>query len=214
MKHTFRPLVFFAVLLSAAAAQAQGFYVGAFAGPAFAHDADIEQFVFRGAGGSVEFDTGSRMNVAGGYQFNDFFAAQLGTGFIYNEIDRIGRGSRGDASLTHVPFLADLVLRYDRPDGRWVPYVGLGAGADASIVDFDRVRARGVFVDGTDTTVVFAWQAFLGARYKFNEWMSLGGGYRFFWADGPSWDVDRARGDIEFGETMVHSFGIDFTFTF
>ena len=190
-------------------AQGQNFYLNADGGLALADDVEISEFVVPARGTEVKLDPGARFSVAGGYHFNDFVGAQIETGFIYNDIENI------DASLAHVPFLADLVLRYERTDFNWIPYIGAGAGGDASIIVLDNVRApNGARVDGSASAVVFAWQAFAGARYKIADSMSIGARYKFYSAEGASWDVRNTRGDINAGTARIHSFGVDFTMNF
>lgn len=196
-------------------ARGQNFYLTADAGVALAQDVSIDRFLVPTRGAKVELDPGVRLSVAGGYNFNNYIGAQIETGIIYNEVDRVQHGGSMDASLGHVPLLADIVLRCDRPESKWVHYLGAGLGGDVSIISVDHVRApNGVIVDGDGSTVVFAWQAFTGVRYKLAENLSVGGAYKFFWADGASWDVRNARGDIESDTAGVHSFLVDFTFTF
>lgn len=189
----------------------QNFYFDAQAGVSLADDLKLSRFVAATPGSKLKLDPGPRLSVAGGYHFNDYIGAQLETGFIANEVE----DSDGDLVISHVPILADVVLRYDKPDCNWVPYAGAGAGGAVSIITLDHVRGpTGGVVDGTGSTVVFAWQVFAGVRYKLNDKMSIGGGYKFFSADGATWDVEDTAGDIKTGTAQVHSFGVDFTMKF
>jgi len=191
--------------------RSQNFYFDAGAGVSLADDLKVSRFVVPTPGTKLEMDPGPRLSVAGGYHFNDYIGVQLETGFIVNEVN----DSDGDLTISHVPMLADVVLRYDKPDCKWVPYVGAGVGGAASIITLDHVRdPNGDVVDGTGSTVVFAWQVFAGVRFKLNDQMSIGGGYKFFSADGASWDVEHTSGDIKTGTAQVHSVGVDFTMKF
>ena len=193
----------------------QNFYLNADAGIAFAEKVDLDQFLVSTPGAKLELDPGVHFGVAGGYNFNAYLGVQLSTGFIANNIDNLSSGDNVDAVLTHVPLMAEFVARYDKVDCKVMPYVGIGAGGDLSIIALDEVRApNGALVDGSDTSLEFAWQVFAGARYKFNQPMSLGGGYRFFWADGASWDVHHSAGDIKTGRALVHSVTVDFNMKF
>jgi opacity protein-like surface antigen len=197
------------------AVHGQGFYAGGNAGLALGEDVRIDRFIVRTPGTQFELHPGGRLSIFGGYNFNDFVGAQIETGFIYNDIDQIKGGGSIDGALMHVPLLADIVLRYDRPNFAWVPYVGIGGGGDVSEVWLDHVRApNGSIVDGVGSDVVFAWQAFAGLRYKFAENMSIGAGYKFFWADGASWDVEHTPSSIDSGTARVHSILVDFTWKF
>ncbi len=198
-------------LLGPNPALSQNFYFGADAGVALAEDVDLRHFVVSTRGSKLKLNAGPRLTLAGGYHLNDYVGFQLESGLISNEI----KGSDGDMAISHVPILADVVLRYDKPDCSWIPYAGAGAGGAASIVFLDHVRAPdGTVVDGSGSTMVFAWQAFAGLRYTLNSTMSLGGGYKFFSAEGASWDVERGAGDIETGTAHVHSLVVDFTMKF
>jgi opacity protein-like surface antigen len=193
----------------------QGFYFNASAGASIAEDVDLKQFLVQTPGVKMKLDVGPQFSAAGGYNFNEYIGAQLETGFIYNEVSSVSGGGSIDASLSHMPMLADVVLRYDKPDCRWVPYAGVGAGGDVSVLSVDHVIApNGVLVDGSDGTVVFAWQAFAGLRYKFSQTMSLGAAYKFFSSNGATWEVENSSGKIEAGMARVHSVGLEFTLKF
>lgn len=193
----------------------QNFYLDADLGVALADDVSLRQFVVPTPGVKLELDPGVRLSVAGGYNFNDFVGLQLESGIIHNEVKGTTRGGSIDASIGHVPMLVDVVFRYDKPESKWVPYAGAGAGGDASVIQLDHVRApNGTLVDGEGSTVVFAWQLFAGVRYKLNDMMSIGAGYKFYSADGASWDIRRTAGDIESGTARVHSVGVNFNMKF
>jgi opacity protein-like surface antigen len=199
----------FALLTLPAVAQDRGFYFNADAGVALADDVSVESFL--GArGGDLELDPGMRLSVAGGYNFCEYFGLQAETGFIFNSID----GSDGDAALSHVPLLLDAVFRYDKPNSRWVPFVGAGLGGDLSVISFDQVHYGGGVLDGSDSSLVFAWQLFGGVRFKLNDRMSLGGGYKFYSADGAEWNVEHTSRDIETDTARVHSILVDFNMKF
>ena len=193
----------------------QGFYVDGGVGATLAEKVDLHRFVVPTPGTKIELDPGARFSVSGGYHCNDYFGVELETGFMFNEIKSVTGAGRIDGALGHVPLLANAVLRYDKPDCKWVHYIGAGLGGDGSAISLDHVRApNGRVVDGEDSTVVFAWQAFAGVRYKLTDRISIGAGYKFFYADDASWDVHRAAGNISAGAARVHSFLVDFNFKF
>jgi opacity protein-like surface antigen len=197
------------------AGHSQGFYFDANAGVSLADKVDLRQFLVPTPGTKLKFDPGARLSVAGGYNFNEYIGAQLETGFIVNNVKGLSGGGDIDAALAHVPLLADVVVRYDKPDCKWVPYAGIGAGGGVRTIALDDVRApNGAVVDGSDSDVVFAWQAFAGVRYKFWENMSIGAGYKYYSAGSASWDVRRSSGDIKTGSAQVHSIGVDFNLKF
>jgi opacity protein-like surface antigen len=195
---------------------AQGWYLNADAGVAIANDVKVSHFITPTPGMKFELDPGPRLDIAGGYNFNDFLGVQLETGFIVNNVNGLSTGGDIDAVVSHVPLLVDFVIRYDKPDCKFVPFVGIGCGGDISSFTVDHALAAGgtTIVDGSASTAVFAWQAFAGARYKLNEKMSIGGAYRYFSANGATWDVDNSSGDIKSGAAQVHSIVVDFTIKF
>lgn len=196
-------------------AHSQNFYFNADAGVALADDVKLREFLTPTRGVKVELDPGVRVSVAGGYNVCRYFAVQAETAIIYNNIDGMSRGGNIDGSLSHVPLLLDAVLKYDRPECKLVPFGGLGVGGDVTVMSLDNVRApSGAVVDGDGSDIVFAWQGFVGARYKFAEKMSIGAAYKFFSADGATMDVRRSRGDITTGSAQVHSLVVDFNLSF
>jgi opacity protein-like surface antigen len=203
------------LFILAEAGHGQNFYLNADAGIAFGDDVEVRQFLVPLRNTDFELDPGGRFSVAGGYNFNEFIGVQIETGMIFNDIDKVSGGGSIDGSLGHVPLIASVVGRYDKPNFPVVPFAGIGLGGDISILTLDNVRApNGALVDGSGSDLVFAWQAFVGARYKLNDNMSIGGAYKFFAADGASWDVEDTSGDIKSGTACVHSFGVDFNLKF
>jgi len=198
----------FALVLSARAASNQGFYIDAGLGGTIADDVKLREFITPTPGAKLRLTPGARLSVAPGYNFNEYLGAQLETGIMENDVRHV------DAWVGHVPLMADVVLRCDRADCRWVPYVGVGAGGDVSIITLDKVRTAGGVVDGSGSDVVFALQAFAGVRYRLTDSMSVGGGYKFYWADGATWDVQHSAGSIKVGEAEVHSFSLEFEYRF
>ena len=193
----------------------QGFYIDADLGVALADDVKLREFVVATPGLKLELDPGVHLSFAGGYNFNEFFGLELESGLIHNEVDGISGGGDIDASIGHVPMLANVVFRYDKRDFNWIPYAGAGAGGDFSVFQLDDIRAPyGTVVDGEGSTLVFAWQLFAGVRYKLNEFMSIGAGYKFFSSEGASWDVSHTSGDIEADTAYVHSIGVTFNMKF
>lgn len=205
-------------LLVVSSVAAQGAEKGPFlnfdAGVALAEDVDLKKFIVPVSGVKVEFDPGARFSVGGGYNFNEYIGLGVETGFIYNSVDKL-KGSGGslsdiDSSLSHVPMMANVTLRYDKPDVKWLPYAGFGAGGDISILNISEFA--GSNVDETDSDVVFAWQAFAGLRYKITPQISLGGGYKYYWADDAELNISGA--DIKQGSAGIHSFVLSFNFSF
>jgi opacity protein-like surface antigen len=112
-------------------------------------------------------------------------------------------------------------LTYElRKCGKFVPFVGVGAGGMLSIFSIDdyvNVGGESECVDGSDADLVFAYQAFGGMRYEFNDRMSVGLMYRFHGTGGPSWDVENWHtgdtiGEISLDDVFSHTFTVLFNF--
>ena len=193
-------------------------------GVAIAEKVKLNQFENPTPGLKIDFDPGFRIGVAGGYNFTPFLGAEIESGFIYNRVKTVigapSGANFGDSSLSHVPLLANVVLRYDQPNVPWIPYAGAGAGGDVSIITLDNVSSPSGSgtVDGSDATIRFAWQAFGGIRFKINEQMSIGAGYKYYAVNNASWDLQTPSGKqtdaIQIGHARVHSFLVEFNIKF
>jgi opacity protein-like surface antigen len=186
----------------------QGFYINAGAGVALADEVELKSFFGPTGGTHLGLDTGAHFDFSGGYNFNPFVGVEAETGWIYNSFRHV------DGSLSHAPMMANVVVRYDRPNCKWVPYAGAGIGGDISIITLDHASGNGVIADGSDATFQFAWQAFAGLRYRFHPQMSLGAGYKYYSVDPASWDFADFNDSIRIGRANIHSILVEFNFKF
>src|ERR1043165_3705535 len=192
-----------------------GGYFHAGAGVAIADKVDLKTFFDPTPGSRIEFDPGFRLSVAGGYNFCPFMGVELETGVIYNSFKNVEGIGDMDASLSHVPMMANLVLKYDQPNCPVIPYIGAGAGGDFSVVYLNQVNTESVFADGwADTSLNFAWQAFGGVRYKLTDHMSIGGAYKYYSVHRANYDFAGVRDAIQLGKANTHSFLVDFSIAF
>ena len=220
-------------LTFALAAQGQGPYVKAEAGPTFTEDVTITEFFGLPQGSKIEFDPGFRFAFGGGYAFSDFIALGGETGFSYNAIDDIeGASSENDSSIGNVPLMANITLKFPNKS-RLVPFAGAGAGV--SFVWFDantiQVPAGGggggagggvvppatITLDGSESDTVFAWQVFGGLKYEINPQMSLGLSYKYLHADSPHWEAEDDFGngfDLRTGHIETHAVTFVFSMKF
>lgn len=194
------------------------FYMRFDTGPAFVQDADVEQFLGPSPGLEVEFDTGWHLGASGGYQFTDWLAAEVQTGFSVAYIDGFNAGGirEHDSSYGNFPILANVVFQYPCPAG-FVPFVGGGAGTSISTLAADDIVVGGSVIDGSEADAVFAYQVFAGLRYELNETMDLGLTYKYFVADGAEWDVEVFPGpdsSIEFDDVETHIAAFTFRMRF
>jgi opacity protein-like surface antigen len=188
--------------------RSQGLYFNTEIGAALADQVKFKEFFGPTGGPKFDLDTGVRFGASCGYNFNRYLGVEGETGFIYNEFQNL------DASLAHVPLMINVVVRYDVPRCKLVPYAGIGGGGDLSIITLNNVGGNGVIADGTDTTSAWAWQAFAGVRFKFNKQMSAGLGYKYYSVDSASWDFAGFSDSIKIGQANVHSILFEFNMKF
>jgi opacity protein-like surface antigen len=204
-------------LLLALALQAQEdrkWYVRADAGGTLLNNTDVEEFLGP-AGGEMEFDAGFVFGIAGGYHVTPWLAVELETGYSINGVHGL------DAAITQAPFTANVIYECNHC-GKFVPFLGAGVGGATTIFSVDDTLSSGegsVYMDGSDADFVFAYQAFGGFRYEFNDRMSLGFLYRFRGTEGPSWDVEDdftggTIGEIRLDNIYTHTFSVLFRMEF
>ena len=210
MTKTIVGLVALGTLLAAPARGADGkSYFGADVGLTLTSSTKVEA---SGGGqsvdGTVKFKTGYRLGLTGGYMINDNFAIEVETGFSGTSVSSIdGVSNVADISIYHIPVLVNVIWRI--PTGmKLKPYVGVGAGMAASIIDIK--DARGL-TDGNDSTIVPAFQALAGIRYDFTDRLGLVAGYKYLYTGSPEWD---GGVQIKFGALKSHQINVGLNFTF
>lgn len=196
-----------------------GWYLRTDLGATHVMRTDVREFVLDVSGWKIEFDTGVRFGIAGGYQFLPWLAVELETGVLVNGVDKLN-GQSIDATFTQVPFLATVVLQYNG-FGRFVPFLGGGGGGVASVLDIDQrfTSPQGDFwLDGAASDIVPAYHALGGFRYDFHPRMGVGLTYRFLGTGGPSWDVENRwvsrDQQIKFGKVHTHAVTAQFNLQF
>jgi opacity protein-like surface antigen len=183
------------MFLSATAAGAQGLrfstegagpYFRTELGPNFTQDGRLTKFG-SSTRNNVEFDTGFTFDAAVGYAFNKYLAADFEFGYIGTTIDSVsGYFVNDDTFLYNAPFLANVTFSYPIPRTIITPYIGAGVGGSVTVFDTDGFGNSSDAVFGSDTDVVFAWQAFAGLRFELNKQISMGVGYKYFSTEGSS----------------------------
>lgn len=206
-------------LVCQAQPQNTGFYLKGGVGPAIVEDADLKSFPGVPGTPKVKFDPGVRFDIGGGYQVNDWFAAEFDTGMAHNSIDSISGASEDEAWVINVPFMANAVFRCPRLS-QFVPYVGVGAGFSSTILDVDEITIGSTTVfGGSESDVVFAYQGFVGFRYHLDDRWSIGAEYKYLATDDASWKVRSispggATERIRLDNLHTHSIIASFTFSF
>ena len=194
---------------------AHGLYFRGGIGPEIANGTDVREFFGPSSGIKVEYDTGLRISAAGGYQFCAYFSAEVESGILYNSIRSITGSPSTDAGLANVPLLANMVFHL--PLKSFVPYCGFGFGGSTSVLEIDHATINGRPLEGDDSELVWAAQAFAGFRFDINDRMGVGFGYKFLTTDQPSWDVfssTSGSGQLRFDYARTHSFLAEFTLRF
>jgi opacity protein-like surface antigen len=201
-------IIFTTPVVGWAEEQYPGPYVGADLGAALTSDTSLKRFPGAAAGSDVEFDTGLRLSLSGGWRFTDWFRAGGEFGFISHSING------ADASFAHFPIMANIEFQLPNKSPI-VPFFGGGPGVSISTIAIDDDNlGGGDTVDGVGSDAVFAWQAFGGFRYRLNDSMSLGAVYKYFEAGESSWDVHHSSTDIRFGRTRTHAISVSFSMDF
>jgi len=165
------------------------FYVGMDVGGTITSDPKLKEFFGPVSPDSrIRLDPGVRLGFVGGYRFADWFSLEGETGVMANEIHSISGGDVDGASIDNVPFMANLRLQLPERRCPFTPFIGGGAGGSASIIDIrHHIDLNGIRAEGSDGDVVFAYQAFAGLRYAFNDNMGLGVEYHYFVTTGSTW---------------------------
>jgi opacity protein-like surface antigen len=168
------------------------------------------------AGNSVDYSAGFASQAAVGYAFNQYFAAEIDLGFASAEIDSVPGFFLNDTFLYNAPFLANVVLSCPIRRTIVVPYIGGGAGGSVTGFDTDGFGNGAVAVFGSDSDVVFAWQAFAGVLFELNEQMSVGVSYRYLRTEDSSFSYPPAFPGagpdlvLGFEGVRTHSFFVTF----
>jgi opacity protein-like surface antigen len=196
------------VLALATAAQAQGqtnrLYLNAGAGVV------IQQSVNIKGGDKIEFDRGFRFDAGLGCRCAKYLSAEIETGVIYTGIDKIGgitvSSYGGGANLYQVPLVAGLVYR---PSSQcpFKPYIGLGVGGVATVVDLKTPLGN-----VNDADFAFCYQCMAGVKYDLGKRVELGLAYKFLGTTDHRWADQGVTLDTQ--RTMSHSILATLTWSF
>ena len=168
-------------------------------------------------GATVKFEPGVRFGISGGWFVTDWFSIGGETGVMANWIDSVsGPSIVNDVYFSNIPFMFSVRLQAPSKS-RFVPYIGGAVGGSASVIDADTLRIGGTTMHGSDSTVVFAWQAVGGFRVIISDGMSLGLEYRYFATEDPVWEAEDIFGisnEMRFSGVHTHCFSVTFAYTF
>jgi opacity protein-like surface antigen len=154
-------------------AEASRFYFTANGGVAWL---DNVSFKNSSGSGTLRFDPGFRLDVAGGYQFTREFSVELETGLTGNRAQGFVDDFYDNESvyLLQTPILANVTYRIPL-QRRLKPFIGAGIGGV-----YTRLENWSVLSDehnGSDFT--FGFQGSAGVRYQISPRTELGVAYKF-----------------------------------
>jgi opacity protein-like surface antigen len=193
-----------------------GPYFRMFVGPTFFQDSELKEFSIAGVNGPtgrVNYNVGVSGDVAFGWAFNQYVGLDFETGYTWGRMDSVQNYQVNNSDMGNVPFLANVTFSLPIPHTNIVPYIGGGAGGSDSIFNADYFTdtatgdpLNGNFADGSESDVVFAYQAFAGVRFMLSPNFSLGFGYRYFATGDPTFSYPPGPNlDIRFKGVQTHS---------
>ena len=210
------------LLLAAASGHAQfadKLYFDVDGGGAFQQDIAIKNGTgFGNPPGNVKFDTGWRAGADVGYNFCKYFAAEVESGVIWNDINMgsspaLSAIPSAKAHLEEVPLLVNGIYKFPL-EGSFKPYVGVGVGGVFGIFDSSNIPGSGPGAAPTyrDTDCVFAYQAEAGFKYSVSTHMDLGVAYKFVGTTDHNWHDNNIT--LKTDGTMTHTILATFTWRF
>lgn len=174
-----------------AMADEAGFYIKAEAGPSFLQDIRSQLGPDRF---SLKSATGFRLDLMSGYQLSDYFAVEVNSGVVRNELE-----TSIPTDYYQIPLMLNAVAGLPRGE-KLKPNVGFGLGGVAVVTDNEGVENRSGFAFGLQTTA--------GIEYKISTVCSLECGYKFLY-------VEPVRlGTAELGPGYSHSVMLGIRFRF
>ena len=204
MKKTFSAIVCLFMLLmfpGVSLSAAPGPYISGQLGMAYLTDS---QFSDASAGeGTVKFDLGFAVGVAGGYNFG-WFREEGEIGYQINYIDSFNACSGGtcvsgvssSGERTALSFMANSYVDFYN-DSKFSFYITAGVGV-ANVV-FDHYADSGLKIGNSDSTD-FAYQAGIGIGYAINKNITIDLKYRYF----ATLDSDFEGTEVEFKSHNVY----------
>lgn len=161
---------------------------------------------------TVSYDVGVSADAAFGWAFNQFVSLDFDSGYVWGRINNIPGYYANGSTIGNVPFLANLTLSMPIPHTNIVPYIGGGAGGADSIFDAHSFSDAGMnqIAYGSESDVVFAYQAFAGVRFMLTPNVSLGVGYQYFATGNPTFSYP-PEPNLDIAFAGVHTHTIMFT---
>lgn len=200
---------------AAISAEAGSFYLRTAVGVAIVEDIEEEALGF-GDTFTLSLTPGVRVDIAPGYNVNEYLAIEFNTGGIWNGLDEIeGPGGsvdvKGDA--LQVPLLLNVIGRFPIEDTGLVPFVGGGGGGVYQYINIDEAGGMDVEDDAEDDLHP-AFQVFGGLMYQAADNWSVGLVYKYLYVFSGETYTDPGFGDIDRDDTRTHSISAIFSFDY
>ena len=161
----------------------------------------------------VSYNPGYRFDLNAGYRFNPWVQAEIGGGYMWDSIDKLGGqdlqpGYKAD--FESIPLLGNLIFKIPNPTP-FVPYFGIGGGAVVSIFDF---KSPGGNYSPSD--VQPAVQAQAGINYWLCHNASIGVSYKFLATLDERYNANSSLGpdNYKFDNIFIHGVFLNFTMRF
>jgi opacity protein-like surface antigen len=205
-------------LFSDSAKAESPFYVRAALGPAIAENIDVSSDNLNVD--KVTVDYGGSFALAGGWNLNRWLAVELESGAVLAHLDRFENqfnSASAHGTLIHVPMTANVVARYERPDGRWLAYVKGGLGGAAGHISMSAADEGIARADGTDWDITLAYRVGAGIGYRITKRWTVGIGYELFGVGDTEWHVSDESDDplsFELGTARIHALQLFWKFQF
>ena len=180
-------------------------------GPSFFQDGQLTRFSTPGIPPSgpvpspVKYRTGLSADGAFGYAFNKYIATDFEVGYIGAQIDSVPGYFANNSYIDNIPFLANVRLTYPIPHSFVALYAGVGVGGADVIFDGDYFGNNTDTVVGSESEVVFAWQAFAGVRFRVARDLSLAVGYKYFATENTTFTYPPDNFNVGFDGVQSHS---------
>lgn len=169
----------FPSLVSAQTEGDTGTYVRVGAGVSMVEDIDgsIDDLFNPELNFDLTLDPGIRVDVAPGYNFNQYLGLEFNTGIIWNSLDAFefedGFVGRVEGDLLQIPLLANITLRYPTP-ANITPFMGAGGGGVYARLSFDNPGE-----DDYSDDFFAAYQFFGGVMFQLQEDINIGVVYKY-----------------------------------
>jgi len=189
------------VLMCSSAFAAGNFYVTPQVGVTFLNDADVSTSGV--TYGTVGFDAGYGVGIAGGYDFG-VVRLEGEAGYRKNDVDTFSEAGHeypASGDVTAMSLLLNCLVDFETGTN-FTPYAGAGIG-----------MAQVEINEGADSEddTVFAYQLVAGIGYTIVENVALDVSYRYFATANPAYGEGGGETEIEYGS---HNFYMGIRFSF